>query len=208
MPAAARPYAFDEFAARAEAGEPAQAYSAGDLEAACEKARADAVESAHARELAEQTRLIAAMAERIEAAARERDEAVAVQAAALVSIARDIVGRICAGAAARDKGETALALLERYLTGAPDRSPARLVVCDATPEPVIAELKKAIAARGADARVSIDTSGEFAPGDCRIEWADGAMGCNLGDILAQIETIFAGIENDAAPTRTPKENTA
>lgn len=203
MPAAAKPYDFDEFAA-AEAGEAEAVYSAADMEAACEKTRAEALTGKAAAEAAEQTRLLAAIAARLEADARDRDDAVAAQAAALVAIARDIVRQICIGAAVQDKGEAALALLERYLAGAPDRTPARLIVCDATPKRVIAQLKRAVAARGADAFIGIETSSVFAPGDCRIEWRDGAMARELNDILEQIETIFAGVENDAAPKRPPR----
>lgn len=201
----ARPYDFDEFADDADAPAPDAAYSATDLEAARETARAEALESKIAAETAEQTRLLAAIAERLEAAARLRDDAIAAQAAELVAIARDIVKEICIAAIARDKGESALALAERYLTAAPDMAPATLVLSDVTPESVIASIRKALAGRGASKSVKVETSPDFAPGDCRIAWRDGAMARELKDILAQIETIFAGVQNDAAQPRSPKE---
>ena len=64
MPAAAKPYDFNEFAA-APATAPEPAFRAADMEAARERARAEALESCVAKEAAEQTRLCAAIAERM-----------------------------------------------------------------------------------------------------------------------------------------------
>ena len=201
MPAAARPYDFNDFE---DAPEPASepAYAQADIDAAREAGRAEALESRLAHEAAEQTRRCAALAERLEAVASERNDALAAQSVALIAIARDIVKEVCVGAAAHDKGEAALALLERYLMSAPDRAPARLAVCDTTPKPVIAELEKAIDQRGAAGILTVESSSDFAPGDCRIIWRDGAMTRGLEDMLAQIDAIFAGIETDEASKRS------
>lgn len=202
MSAAARPYDFDELDG-ADAGEPETVYSAADLHAAREEARAEALDAVTAKEAAEQTRALAAIAERLEAGVRERNEAIAAQAASLVAIARDLVRAICVGATGQEKGDAALALLKRYLAAAPSKAPARLLISDKTPKSAIAAICKAVKDRGAD--VAVETSADIAPGEARIDWRDGAMARDLGEILAQIETIFAGVENDSASKRTSKE---
>jgi len=206
MSAAAKPFSFDEFSDGLEAEPAEKTYSRVELEAARKEGSVEALAGCKAEELRKQTQLIADIVDRLDKEAAAHRNMMKTQAALLVGLVRDFVKAVAVGAAAQDKGENAIALIERYLACAHDLAQATLLISGSAPKSLAAQLKKEIKARGgAGAAINVETSKDITPGDARLEWRDGAITREAGNVLAQIDALFAGVQNDVAHQTTLQE---
>ena len=73
-----------------------------------------------------------------------------------------------------------------------------------------AKLEEIAQARGFEGRLVVHADPQLAPGDCRIEWAEGGVNRDEAAILATIEELvgrYTAARLDAAkPTPTPTPN--
>jgi flagellar biosynthesis/type III secretory pathway protein FliH len=152
------------------------AYAAGVADGA--KSSAREAESDRIRALQS---IAAVLAERCSAFER----ALGAERARLNAAVRTLLTRLLFADHQAGAREAAIGLIDRLLKASADRSPARLTISATASASLIAELREAIAARGAAEFISIETDAALGPGDCRLAWRGGAA-----------QRAFAAIRNE------------
>ena len=192
MAHAATPFDFDELGASAQVYRPETSYSAAEMEAALEAARAEAVDTILAQETQKQTQLLQQISEQLSESAKEREESIAEIQTSILETARRIIAKISSNACALQKAENALTLLDSYITKIHNDAPVRLILPLSTPKKVTASIKKAISEQTTENTITVEHSDALTAGDCRIEWSGGSAAFSSHAILNQIDSIFRG----------------
>jgi len=199
---AAKPFDFDELGAASAM--PERTYSAAEMEQAQQEARDTAINQLVARKAEAQTRLLERILSQLNTDRKIFTDALNAHRTAMSQTAEKVLEKFCAGLNANRETEIALRLLNTYLAAAPDQAPAAIVLSKKTNTPAISKLKKAVSANGGNKFMTVETSPDIEPGDCRIEWRQGALSYDLEKTLRQIHEIFSSAPENRKKTKTRK----
>lgn len=207
MPSQAKPFDFAAFEAAAAVDNQSEAaseksYSQAELDAACAKAREEALSSMLAGEARNQSACLETIAARLSVATSTEIDGVAAHIDRLTALSREIIETFCTHAAAIQQTEAALALVDQFLKADPDTPPACLTLSSKTTKKTRTAIEKAVAAKDVSGAIAIEIDDALSPGELRFNWRGGAMSCSQEEVHKQIADLFSAAGTRA---RTSKE---
>ena len=134
---------------------------------------------------------------------RDKDAAVHEAQAQAIMALRAIVAKTLPAFAAKAPLAEVEAFAAKYFREAIDEPRIVLRVANEVYEPVKSQLDAMVAATGYPGRVVLLADEDLAPGDARVEWADGGAERRFGQQLSEIDAAIARLFAPAATSNPP-----
>lgn len=204
---------FDQNEEKLAAQPAVETFARADLDAAREAGfaagREDALAEANAAIAAKSAAALETLAAKLPALFAAEDAHARETEREAIAALRAIVGKVLPACAARAPLAEIEGLASRCLAEAIDEPRIVLRVGPAVYDAVRERIDAMAAASGYGGRIVLIAEDSLAPGDARIEWADGGAERRLADQMNEIDATLARIADPPAPSTpaSPEEKT-